>query len=61
MERHTIKRATPTSEPLVDQGEHYGWRITWNPDDGKFYVGKRVRVFKEWRNAIQYARTHQAD
>lgn len=60
---HTIKRRTPTSEPDVDQGIHYGWPISWNPDDGKFYVGgignRRARVFARWSNAVQYARTHK--
>lgn len=59
---HTIKRTAPNGEPLVDQGTHFGWPITWNPDDGKFYVGgisQRARVFTRWSNAIQYARTHQ--
>jgi hypothetical protein len=56
------KRIMNGDEPAVDQGEHYGWRISWNPDDGRYYVeavGRETATFAEWRNAIQYARTHQ--
>lgn len=39
------------------------WRITYNPDDGRFYVsdndqGIATTTFNRLRNAIQYARKH---
>ena len=48
-------------EPAVTQGECNGWMLSWNPDDGKFHVGdvnETKARFAEWRNAVQYARTH---
>lgn len=49
-------------EPLVDQGSVNGHEMSWNPDDSRFYVhgehGKVLAMFKEWRNAVYYAKTH---
>lgn len=50
-----------SGEPEVDQGEINGWNVSWNPDDGRFYVvaGKRVATFVLWANATYWARTHK--
>ena len=55
---------TNRGEPTIDQGTENGWFLSWNPDDGRFYVseepiGWNARMFHEFRNAVQYARTHQ--
>lgn len=56
-------RITPANVIAVDQGIKNGWFMSWNPDDNRFYVSKNrdasdARTFKEWRNAVRYARTH---
>ena len=58
--------ANPNPDPSVDQGQHFGWFVTWNPDDGRFYVseaddGVATATFKDWRNARQYCRTHSRE
>ena len=50
-------------EPAVDQGQLNGWWISWNPDDGRWYVSERddgvaSATFGEMRNARRWARTH---
>jgi len=63
----TMMRSTPKTlnmnndEPCVDQGTLNGWHMSWNPDDGRYYVedATGARTFKDWRNAIQYARKHK--
>ena len=58
------KRLMNGTEPAVDQGVHYGWCASWNPDDGKYYIeipGGRAKVFTEWRNAVQWARRNRQD
>lgn len=48
-------------EPAIDQGVTNGYRITWNPDDGRFYVerdGVTVTTYRDLRNARQYAKKH---
>lgn len=64
--RYTCQRERK-GEPCVDQGMVYGNHVTWNPDDGLFYVHvgqdeltTRGR-FAEWRNAVQYARKHKRE
>ena len=51
------------AEPAVDQGMIHGLRVTWNPDDGRFYVEgpDGVHTFDLWRNAVQYCRRHCPD
>jgi hypothetical protein len=56
-------RSVTTSEPRVDQGYVNGWFMSYNPDDNRFYVSQHpnsdhARTFREWRNAVRYARTH---
>jgi len=52
------------NEPAIEQAPVHGWAMSWNPDDGRWYVerpdapGVAVATFKDRRNAIQYARTH---
>ncbi len=50
------------NEPMVDQGELNGWHLSWNPDTNRFHVesARRNAVFKEWRNAVGYARKCKA-
>lgn len=49
-------------QPEVDQGLVYGNSVTWNPDDGLFYVHsgrdelKVLGRFADWRNAVQFAK-----
>lgn len=52
------------NEPQVTQPSVNGWDISWNPDDSRWYVCRpgdpaAVGTFKERRNAIQYAKTHE--
>lgn len=47
----------------VDQGVINGWYMSYNPDDNRFYVSEHpdstdAKVFRLWRNAMQYARKH---
>ena len=51
--------------PDVTQTPVNGWGMTFNPDDGRWYVhhpddeaGCAHATFAERRNALQYARTH---
>jgi hypothetical protein len=51
-------------EPFVDQGRENGWHMSWNPDNNRFCVcakddGVATATFKDWRNAVQYARRHK--
>lgn len=52
-----------SGEPAVDQGKVAGNQISWNPDDGLFYVGPgdlEVKGrFADWRNAVQFAKRHK--
>jgi hypothetical protein len=54
-------------EPAVDQPDVNGWAISWNPDDGRWYIerpnvrGPAVATFKDRRNAVRYAKTHRKD
>lgn len=49
-------------EPAITQPDCNGWKISWNPDDQRWYVaapGNPPHVsFNARRNAMQYARTH---
>lgn len=52
-------------EPMVDQPTVNGHAISWNPDDGRYYVHPAedratpaIATFKEFRNAVQYAKRH---
>jgi hypothetical protein len=60
---HHLQWNKSRDEPEVDQGIVNGWYLSWNPDDGRFYVGDEYGIatatFKEWKNAVRYARTHQ--
>lgn len=57
-------RMTPSGAIAVNQEPVNGWDISYNPDDGRFYVHARDEnhtvhsIVKELRNARQYARTH---
>lgn len=53
--------------PDVEQGTVAGWLITYNPDDGRFYLhgtdeeketGISERTYNRLDNAVYYARTH---
>ena len=68
-ERAYMKKIA-NSEPACDQGLYNGHRITYNPDDGRFYVHERVdgygdeptrATFKHWNNAVHYARHTMKD
>lgn len=58
--KHT-RKLMPNGEPFVDQGMHYGWHLTYNPDTSKWHVEREEGdyVFTEWRNAITWVRTHK--
>jgi len=53
------------NEPAVDQGIFNGWQLSWNPDNGRYYVnhpdGATIGTWKDLRNARQYARTHDVN
>ena len=68
-EAHMIQRTKATmnphraGEPAIRQPSVNGWDISWNPDDGKWYVShpdtlEAVGIYKERRNALAYARKH---
>jgi hypothetical protein len=53
------------TEPTVEQPPCNGWNLSWNPDDNRWYVEhpdtlEVVATRRERRNAVQYARNHQA-
>jgi len=63
-----MQKTYPTmngTEPAIVQPCVNGWPISWNPDDGRWYVevpgasGIAVATFKDRRNAMQYARQHE--
>ena len=46
-------------EPFVDQYTKRGINLSWNPDDGRFYImevstKETLGSFKEWRNTVQF-------
>jgi len=57
-------RRDGNGEPAVDQSIVHGFPVTFNPDDGQFYVhargtddGTNVLVTRrDWRNIVQCAR-----
>lgn len=63
---YAVQRATPPAgvtygEPTIDQHTIGQWRITWNPDDCRFYVadndqGAARATFRRLANAIQWAK-----
>lgn len=58
---------TPSGAIAVRQPSVNGWDISYNPDDGRWYVARTVRNdelefvanYAERRNALAYARKHQ--
>lgn len=64
-----IKPSMVNGVPTVNQPACNGWDISYNPDDGRWYVCKpdadwpgelvTVATFKKRRNAMTYARNHQ--
>ena len=63
----TRPQTMPDGTPTVSQPSVNGWDISYNPDDGRWYVARTVRDdelefranYAERRNALTYARTHQ--
>ena len=63
----TRPNTRPDGTPTVRQPDVNGWNISYNPDDGRWYVARHVRGdelefvanYAERRNALAYARTHQ--
>ena len=63
----TRPQTMPDGTPIVRQPSVNGWDISYNPDDGRWYVARTVRNdelefvanYAERRNALTYARTHQ--
>jgi hypothetical protein len=54
-----VLRKFINGEPFVDQYTKRGINLSWNPDDGRFYISnliskKTLGSFKDWRNAVQY-------
>ena len=53
----------------VDQGIVHNHPVSYNPDDGKFYIHEPgvtdgtgvLATFKDWRNAVQFARRRSID
>ena len=59
---HGFKRIMNGKEPAIDQPVVNGWKLSWNPDDGMYYCNggeKKHPSFKEFRNAVYYAKTHK--
>jgi hypothetical protein len=65
--RYSVKR-DPDGQPAINQGEVHGHPVTFNPDDGRFYIhapgttdGTNVlSAQREFRNAVQFARRQAA-
>ena len=57
-------RDPATGEPYVHQPDENGWQVSWNPDDGRWYIHDNnwdtVATFADRRNAVQYAHSHKA-
>ena len=47
----------------VNQPHVRGWKVSYNPDDDKFYVhelyGEVRAVIADWRNVCQWCRNHK--
>lgn len=62
----TRPQTMPDGTPTVRQPSVNGWDISYNPDDGRWYVARIVRNdelefvanYAERRNALAYARKH---
>lgn len=57
--RYVMKKCG--DEPAITQYTINGLKLSWNPDDGRFYVVKgevTVATFKAWNNAVYYCKTH---
>lgn len=58
------KRIMNGKEPAITQPVVSGWQLSWNPDDGRYYVeapddpSEVKGDFREFRNAVYYAKTH---
>lgn len=49
------------SEPCIEQRKVNGYDISWNPDDGRYYVSKGedwIAHYKDMRNAVSYCKKH---
>jgi hypothetical protein len=51
----------PSGELAVDQGREGHFLLSWNPDDGRFYVclphdPRALATFADRRHAVHYAR-----
>lgn len=62
---HGFKRIMNGEEPAITQPNINGHSLSWNPDDGRFYVqatvdpaSETLATFREWKNAVYYAKTH---
>lgn len=48
--------------PAVIQPAVCGWEVSWNPDDGLYYIENLVGVvqakIKDWRNVCQWCNKH---
>jgi len=54
-----VLRKFINGEPFVSQYESGKLCLSWNPDDGRFYISSLISKetlgsFKDWRNAVQY-------
>lgn len=67
MTARTKPATMPDGTPAVRQPPVNGWDISYNPDDGRWYVARPVRGgelefvadYAERRNAVAYARGHE--
>jgi hypothetical protein len=56
------RRYIATDRLAVEQGEAYGFIISWNPDDNRFYLHAKdkdqtvLSTMKEFKNIVQKAR-----
>ena len=59
--KERVKMLMNGDEPAVEQHECNGYQISWNPDDGRFYIQQGENYlgsFKELRNARQWCKAH---
>ena len=65
--RPTRPQRLPDGQLDVDQPMVNGLEMSWNPDDDQWYVelpgtnGVGRAIFKERRNAMQWARGHRVE
>jgi len=60
---HMYKRTMLKGEPAVKQAPVHGHDVSYNPDDGRYYVhhadGQTRTTFNGWANTVQFCRLNK--